>query len=247
MINQSASMSASRMRRAVDCYRIPIMAVCLSVSALLTGHHAHAQVMLYENRLPDGYAYVRFANALPGNVTLKPEGVTDPLTLGAEGAARVSAYFLVENVAGRTFTAEFGGATPGLASFELKPGAFHTVLFEKTDSGVAARVVADQSELSQTKARLAFYNAIPDCAAAGLQLEPNGQSVFSGVGPNLMRGRSVNPAPNPRMRATCGSDRAVSLDLGPLDAGGQYSVWLMAPGGVPIAFLSKNSIAPYLR
>lgn len=225
--------------------RLALLAALLA--APLAGPRAQAQIMLYENRLPDGYAYVRFVNALPDKLNLKPVGVTDPLTLGVDGAARVSSYFIVENVAGRRFTAEFGGATPGQAGFELKPGAFHTIIFEPTAGGVAARTLTDSYELSQSKARLAFYNALPDCAAAQLQAEPSGQMIFSGVAADAARGRMVNPAPNPRARASCGGAAAVALDLGPLEAGGQYSVWLMAPGGAPIAFLSKNAIAPYLR
>ena len=246
MIDRNAVKNSNVTQRALGACKAPIMAFCLSAAALLTGQPAHAQQMLYENRLPDGYAYVRFANVLPDSVALKPTGITDPLTLGVNGADRVSSYFVVENVAGHSFTTELGGAAASV-KFELKPGAYHTVLLEKTASGVVANVVTDQVELSQTKARIAFYNTISDCAAADLKLEPAGQSIFTGIGPNLMGARAVNPVENPKVRATCGSGKDVSIDLGPLDAGGQYSVWLMTPAGAPVAFLSKNMIAPYMR
>ncbi|QGM45463.1 ABC transporter permease [Methylocystis heyeri] len=214
------------------------------VMLALSATTASAQMSLYE-RLPAGFAFVRFASALPGDVIVKPESITEPMTLTTEGAGRISAYYGVEDVVDRTFFVELGGKAR--TSFALTPGVFQTVLLERSGGGLAARVVIDQAELSQNKARLAFYNAVPDCAGANLQIEPDGQAIFLNVGPNLMRGRSVNPAPNARVIASCGSAQMVALNLGPLDAGGQYSVWLMAPEGAPIAFISKNTIAPYLR
>ena len=220
----------------------------LLLLAALAPLPAVAQIMLYENRLPDGYAYVRFANTLADALVVKPQGFADTLNLGTDGAARVSFYHIVEGVAGKTLVVDLAaGGISGVAKFELKPGAFHTVLIGKEGAALAARVVPDQAEINQTRARLAFYNAVPDCPAAGLQLDPGGQSVFSGVGPNSMRGRSVNPAANPHVRASCGTTRIAPLDLGSLDAGGQYSVWMMAPAGAPVSFMSKNTIAPYLR
>ncbi|BAR47364.1 hypothetical protein [Methylobacterium ajmalii] len=226
--------------------RDALLAALLGLPVLVAGTpRAGAQVMLYEDRLPDGYAYVRFANASPDRLDLKPVGFADPMSLGTTGQERVSPYYIVEGVAGRRVEVKVEGAKP--LEIELKPAGIHTVLIDKADGRLGTKVVLDQSELSQTKARLAFYNAMPSCAAAGLYLEPKGQPVLVDVGPNIMRGRSVNPAPNPRMRAACGTTRVAELDLGPLDAGGQYSVWLIAPGGTPNAFLSKNRIAPYLR
>lgn len=227
--------------------RLGAVSLGLIMAALLFlvgGPSAVAQEMLYEDRLPDGFAYMRFVNVTPTNLALTPIGFADPLALGTSGADRVSAYYVVEKVAKRTLTVKLGPV--GQASFELKPGAFQTVFIERTGSAIGSRVVTDQMELSQTKARLSFYNDVPTCAAS-LYLEPKGQTVFKDVGPNLMRGRAVNPAENPRVRANCGIENVASLDLGPLDAGGQYSIWLIAPMGSPIAFLSKNKIAPFLR
>lgn len=202
-------------------------------------------MMLYEDRLPDGFAYVRFANATASSIALKPVGFADPLTLGASGADRVSAYYVVEKVAKRKLSVRLDSA--GQIDFELKPGAFQTVLIEKSGGSTNGEVVTDQMELSQTKARLSFYNGMPSCKDAALYLEPKGQAIFENVGPNAVRGRAVNPVANPKVQARCGPGQLASLDLGPLDAGGQYSVWLIDSSGTPTAFVSKNKIAPYLR
>ena len=206
---------------------------------------ARAQTMLYPDRLPDGYAYVRFVNTGAQPVTVHPVGFGEAMSLGTEGAARVSAYRVVEGVAGRKLEAQVSaGGRDGRGAFAVEPGSFDTVLVGP-DMGLAA--VKDEAEVSQTRARLAFYNAAPDCTAAILQLDPGGRTVFAGVGPSTMRGRAVNPAAKVRLRATCLAGQAAPLDVADLDAGGQYSVWLMAPAGKATAFMSVNAIAPYLR
>lgn len=225
--------------------RALMFAAATLVGAPLAGSGAQAQMLLYENRLPDGFAYVRFANTLPDALTVKPDGFADNVTLGTEGGTRVSAYYTVEKVAGRDLALDLKAKdTPSHATFQLKPGAFHTVLLGWDGK---AQVVTDQAEINQTRARLAFYNAEPDCTAAGLQLEPSGSAVFSAVAPGSMRGRSVNPIAKAKVKAGCGTKSSVPIDLGELSAGGQYSIWLMAPAGTPVAFMSENTMAPYLR
>lgn len=223
-------------------------AAVLGLAALLAGlggSAAQAQMLLYENRLPDGFAYVRFANTTPDALTVKPDGFADTVALGTDGGARVSPYYTVEKVAGRTLALDLTAkGVSGHAAFQIKPGAFHTVLL---GPGGKAQVVTDEAEINQSRARLAFYNAEPDCGAAGLQLEPSGTSVFSAVAAGSMKGRSVNPIAKAHVKAGCGMGRTVPLDLGELSAGGQYSIWLMAPAGAPVAFMSENAIAPYLR
>ena len=62
-----------------------------------------------------------------------------------------------------------------------------------------------------------------------------------------MKVRSVNAVASQRVRAECDGRKAAPLDLGRLDAGGLYSVWLVAPGGTPETFLARDLIAPYRR
>lgn len=224
----------------------PALAALLagSVAACCCGR-ARAQTSLYPDRLPDGYAYIRFVNTSSEPVTVKPVGFGEAVSLGTEGAARVSAYRVVENVAGRKMEVDMtSGGRDGRGAFTVEPGSFDTVLVEP---GLDLATVKDEAEISQTRARLAFYNAAPGCVAAGLQLDPGGRTVFAGVAPASMRGRAVSPTAKARLRATCPSGQAVSLDLGELNAGGQYSMWLMEPAGRRISFMSVNAIAPYLR
>ncbi len=216
----------------------------LLAQPFLPGQPAAAQVMLYENSLPPGFAYVRFASTLPAAVELHPS-FGDTLKLGADGATRVSPYQVVENVATRTLLAGIGGET---IAFVLKPASYNTVILTRDTAGALQQhVLSDQTIPNQTRARLAFYNATPDCTAAGLALEPKNQPVFANVPPGSMGARTVNPVASAKVHASCGGVALPGLDLGELGAGGQYTVWVMAPSGKPMAFLARDTITPYLR
>lgn len=210
---------------------------------------ASAQPMLYENRLPEGTAYVRFVNTLPEGGTVTP-AFADPLNLGKSGGDRVGPYMVVENAAGRTLTADVKlGPVQKTVSFALQSGKWHTLLLQPGGGAgeVATTLVTDEVGYNQLRARLSFFNATPQCKQAALALEPGGQSVFTGVATGTMKVRSVNAVASQRVRAECDGRKAPTLDLGRLDAGGLYSVWLVSPGGTPETFLARDLIAPYRR
>lgn len=205
---------------------------------------ATAQVALYEGRLPDGFAFVRFANASAQPVDLAP-GFTDPVKLGTDGASRISTYRVVEAVAGKTFAAT--DPEGGKLAFQLTPGKFHTFLVTDAGAKLAGTLVTDVTDYNQLRAKMSFYNAAPACPAASLLLEPANQAIFKAVGPASMRTRSINPVDEAKVHATCGPASVPSLDLGELHAGALYSVWLMAPAGTPVTFVAQDFIAPYQR
>ena len=199
--------------------------------------------MLYEQGLPEGFAFIRIVNGLPGGAAVRPD-FGNPVTLGEAGADRVSPYYVAEDVARRPvrFQVTAGGRTVEVQA-PVKGGGLNTVLLQREGEGIAAVSIPDQADYNQARARVAFYNLVPGCAAGALALEPSGQSVFSGIAPNTGRTRSLNPA-NAVVRASCTGQRAPNLDLGRLQAGGLYSVMLMAPAGQPVAFLVQDRIAP---
>jgi hypothetical protein len=199
--------------------------------------------MLSEQRLPEGFAIVRIASALPGPATIRPD-FGDPVTLGDKDADRVSPYYVAEDVAKRAvkFQVTLGGATTEVQA-DLAGGGLNTVLLQRDGERVTATSIADKGEYNQTRARVTFYNAVPGCQGGALALDPSAQSIFSGIAPNTGRTRSLNPA-QAVVRASCGGQKAASLDLGRLQAGGLYSIWLMSPAGQPTTFLVQDRIAP---
>ncbi len=228
--------------------KLLLAGLLLSLAAMPRGAAAQGQV--YEPQPPRGSAYVRVVNTLPAEVTIRPDFMTQQ-RLGTEPERRVMAYTVVENVAGRTLHLEvIEGGQRGQAGFQVEPGSFVTVLLHRNAHGAPAAVaIADQADFNRARARLAFYNSLPDCPAAALQLLPGGQAVFGDVPALTTKSRTVNPV-TADVRAVCGGQAAPPLSLKDLEAGGMYSIWLIpgSRGEAPHqAFLTRDVTAPWRR
>lgn len=204
---------------------------------------ARAQGQVYDPVPPRGSAYLRLVNALPGEVSARPDFLP-PQRLGTAPAQRVMAFTVVENVANRQLRLEFQeGTRRGQASLRVEPGSFVTVLLHATaDGALAATPVVDAADFNRARARLAFYNALPDCAAATLAIHPGGPAIFEGVPALATRARSVNPV-TAQIRGSCGERASAPFALEGLEAGGMYSVWLVGGGAQPTAFLTRDTTA----
>ena len=187
-----------------------------------------AQQFLYDPEPPAGSAFLRFVNAGPDALQLRPD-FTAAHTLGTEPGARITPYAVVEGVAGRRLALEGRPIT-------LRPGSFNTLIVTPDRQWL----VTDQAEFNQLRARLTFYNATAGCADAMLALAPGGQPVFQGLAPGEGRSRAVNPAPA-RLRAVCAAGEAPEIALEGLEAGGMYSIWLMRPGSGTLAFMTRDT------
>lgn len=212
------------------------------VFAMLASSPALAQIPLYAQRLPDGTVYIRLVNALPGAASVQTD-FAGTVALGADNAARISPYYVAGQAGGKTVAIQVsqGGGTATTAKFAPKSGAFVTVVLHPEGSGVAADVITDKPEYNQLRARLSFYNATADCAAGSL--ETGGRTIFTGIAANAAQARSINPV-EAKVTASCATGHAPSLDLGQLEAGGLYSVWMMQPAGTLTAFVAHDTIAP---
>ncbi|CAH2602380.1 ABC transporter permease [Rhodovastum atsumiense] len=223
----------------------PVAALAL-LGGLLAGTPARAQHQVYDPLPPPGSAYLRFVNGLGDAVALRPDFLPAQ-TLGTAPEQRVSAYQVVEKVAGRTLGLRMQqGGQDSEARLTVAPGSFVTVILEASGEasgrGIDAVPVVDRTEFNQSRARLTFYNATPGCAAATLALDPDGPAVFQDVAPGSARSRSVNPV-SARLKAGCDGQAAPAFALEGLEAGGMYSVWLMRPGEAPTAFLTRDATA----
>lgn len=203
---------------------------------------AQAQILLYAQRLPEGTVYIRLANALPDAASVQTD-FAGKVALGAEGAARISPYYVAGTAGGKTVTlqvTEAGKTMP--AKFEPKSGSFITVVLHRDGDAVTASIVTDKPEFNQLRARLSFYNATANCGAGSLA-EGTGKAIFSGMAANSGQARSINPV-EAKVTASCATGKAPVLDLGKLEAGGLYSVWMMQPGSALTSFVAHDTIAP---
>ncbi|MDR3524132.1 MAG: alginate O-acetyltransferase AlgF [Acetobacteraceae bacterium] len=222
------------------------MRALLLASALFVGSFvgAQAQEALYGPQPPKGSAYVRVVSALDAKADVKPD-FRAALSLGTGTSDRVSAYDVVEAVAGKklSLSVSVGGKTvSGTASAD--PDGFLTILLLPDAAGAKIVGVTDVAEFNQTKARLAFYNAIAGCAGGVLALDPGGQAVFKDVDGGSQKTRAVNPT-TANVKASCTDKSADPIALSGLEQGGMNSVFLVQSAGKPVAFVVKDVATPY--
>ncbi len=212
-------------------------------ASFATAGAAWAQGQVYDPVPPRGSAYLRLVNVLPGEVTARPDFLPQQ-RLGVAPAQRVMAFTAIENVANRQLRLEFQeGQRRGQASFRIEPGSFVTVLLHATaEGGLAATPIVDSPDFNRARARLAFYNAMPDCPAGGVSIQPSGPAVFEAVPSLATRARSVNPV-SAELRALCGERGSAPFALEGLEAGGMYSIWLISGTPQPQAFLTRDTTA----
>jgi hypothetical protein len=222
----------------------------LLLAGLLAGGvpAARAQESLYGAQAPRDSAYLRFANTLPADVTVRVDAQASR-TLGTQPAQRIGAYTVIEAVEGRevVVTAEAGGRTTR-AVLKLRSGSYVTALLQQGgDGAVALRSWTDNTEYNQLRARLSFYNAMPSCPRASLAIASNGSVVFPDVPMGAASVRGVNPV-STQLQATCAGQPDVPVALEGLEAGAMYSIWLMPDAkSAPAAFLTRDVVTPWRR
>ncbi len=197
-----------------------------------------AQPSLYGPQPPPGAAFLRVVNATEGEIAVQTEGLA-PTTLRAAG---IGDYRTVSRVADRSVALEVRGAGGATARTTLRPaaGSFVAVLVQPAPAGPALHPVTDAVSPNGTRAHLAFYNAVPDCPAASLLLEPEGAVVFEDVPPGASRARGVNPT-RATLRARCDA-RSGTVVLEGVEAGARYSTWLLPAGGAVRAVLTRDAV-----
>ena len=205
---------------------------------------AAAQGQVYDPLPPPGSAYVRFVNASGDAVTVRPDFLPNQL-LGTGAAERVTPYAVVQNVQGKTLALQVqANARSGQVSFTAEPGSFNTMLVQAArDASLQAVQIVDKTDFNQSRARLSFYNAMPDCAAT-LAIAPDGPVVFQDVAPGTAKARSVNPVAV-AVDAGCARGGRAPLDLAGLEAGGMYSIWLMPGSGGATMLLTRDTTAKW--
>lgn len=221
--------------------RPALAALALLAAPLAGAFPARAQAPeLYGPQPPPGSAFIRFVNATGGELSVRPDFLPAE-TLGTQPMQRVTAYKVVERVAGRPLAVEVrAGAATARATLSANAGNFVTILVAPGPGNtITAKAVTDGGDGNQSRARLAFYNAAGDCPAASLSLD-GGANIFADVGPSASKTRSVNPSAA-NLVAACGDKRSAAFPLSGVEAGGRYSIWML-PGATPTAFVTRDIV-----
>lgn len=179
---------------------------------------------LYETGPAQDSAFVRFVNGTGAALDVVADGAKARLALPVDRP--VSDFQSVKP--NSAIGGQFDGAA-GRAPIRVQagPGAFATVVAWRAPGQKAVQTTVlteTPDDFNSLRASLAFYNFDAQCKGAGLQAAGRNVALFTGVGPNALQRRAINPV-TLAVQLTCdGAPAGAPLDLGALQAGQRYTV-----------------------
>jgi len=224
---------------------IAALGVCIGLG-LAAPHGAGAEGgRLYPSGPPHGVAYLRFANLSGGMVKVTSAAAT--LVLPADDANRLGHYDPVTPGNELSGTVDLGGKTQPI-KMTLKPNEFLTVAV--TDGGGGAPRVTlmreTPTDFNALKSSLVLYNLDNKCGEAELVAGDSRIKVISGVIPDALGRRLVNPV-DVALAVDCGDKASgVAVKLGQMVAGERYSIFFFArSGAAPQVFALRDEMTPF--
>lgn len=200
---------------------------CLTLCLCLGAGMSHGQdPKLYDTGPGADASFVRFLNLTDQALEVRSSSKTS-ISIGT--AKPSSDYFPVSSKARLKGLLVQGSAQKEI-DFQIAAGEFLTVVGAAGKPGLLtiSGVRENPDDFNALKASLAFYNLDAQCKDAGLAAVGRKVSVFDKVATGALQRRSVNPV-SLKVEASCaGQPVAGQLDLGMLEAGKRYSVFLAA-------------------
>ena len=197
-----------------------------------------ALAQLYAARPPAEMAYVRVisADAQPVQVQIADAPAE---TLSRQ---RVASNYAIVKGDTRFHVLHNGQSSPAL---QVAPGSYSSVVLDTSAKPAQWVVIADTAgNADALKASLHFYNLVPGCGAAQLQVAPSGPALFNAVKAQAVQSRSINPV-RAQLQGSCQQAASAPLDLPALQPSEHYSLFLLGSAEQPVLQGQLSSTNPY--
>ncbi|WP_419204910.1 alginate O-acetyltransferase AlgF [Bordetella trematum] len=207
---------------------------CITVQA--------AEVPLYETGPAEDSSFVRFVNGSEQPLDVVASRSKSRVTL--DGGRPVTDFQAIQ--AGKPVEGVLRqGALEKKISVTAQPGEFVTVVgLENPSEGLRTVVIHEQpDDFNALKASVAIYNLDAQCVSAALLVAGRDIVLFEQVPENAFRRRQINPVPL-KVQLSCGGQiTGKPVDLGILEAGQRYTVFLVPDGKQSRLFSTEDIVA----
>lgn len=216
----------------------------LALAAALAAHgvsHA-AQMELYETGPAQDASFLRFVNGGTMSMDVSASGSQARITL--DGKQPASNFLPVRAGAALQGTLT-SGAAKQVVSVTAQPGEFVSVVGVAAADGTLRSVTLREQpdDFNALKASLGFYNLDSACANAGLMAAGRNVAIFERVADGATARRQVNPVALSVQPSCGGKPVGQPLDLGTLQAGERYTVFLLPSAQGPRLLRAVDSLA----
>jgi len=218
------------------------LSIVVALSMLLPGTLLMAaDIPLYPTGPPEDSAFIRFVNGTTQSLQVVAYKGQSRLTLDA--GQPVSPFYPV--TASGTIKGTLSSGKHQLPiRVKAQPGEFVTVVALPDVTGIRQVSVHDRpDDFNGLKASLGFFNLDGSCIDA--RLRPAGRNVdlFKGVGQGHLQRHSINPVKLSLQLLCAGVNAGPALDLGGLEAGERYSVFLLPSSSGPRLLAATDALS----
>lgn len=199
-----------------------------------------AEIPLYPTGPSEDSAFLRFFNAGEAPLELS---AANGASLRLEGQQRASDFLTVP--AGKPIQGSLKqGEAQQTLDVSVAPGEFATVVGLADADGLRLVTLREQpDDFNALKASLAFYSLDASCANAGLQAAGRNVDIFKDVAEGSLQRRSINPLKLSVQLRCAGAAVGEPLDLGQLEAGQRYTLFLVPSAQGPQLFQALDNLA----
>ncbi|AWB34827.1 cell division protein FtsQ [Orrella marina] len=218
-------------------------ATLTGVLSLSTGSGLQAtEIKLYPTGPAQDSAFVRFVNGSTDD-TLSVQAADSNASLELTTSSRASPYMPVTGGTSIGGTLRLGTDTESV-QVKILPGEFVTVLGFDSDQKLQIREVREEGDgFTAVRASVAFYDLNEDCKQPGVQVAGRQVFLFENGEVGKWARRQINPVPL-QVQLTCsGTPTGEPLNMGTLQAGERYSLFLVPGDPARSLFFIKDSVA----
>jgi len=209
----------------------------------MTGFCATAmaeEMALYPTGPSQDSSFVRFVNATDQAVTLTSSGAKKMILPTTQ--VNTNFYPIVaKSILKGSFST--GKAQSDIA-LSVKPGEFASVIALTSPAGLKQVILREQpDDFNALKASIALYNTDSNCTNAGLNVVGRTVNLFEKVTAGNLQRRALNPV-KISVQLMCNAQKiSVPLDLGLLQAGQRYSIFVLPSKQTSRLFFTSDNIA----
>jgi len=184
-----------------------------------------AEVQLYETGPSQDSSYLRFVNG--SNQAMEIEASGSKVKLALQPSSPASDFQPVR-ARSEIKGAFVQGAVRQDVALSVQPGEFATVLgVADGKGGLMVKVLREKPDsFNALKASIGFVSVDPSCAAAGLKVAGRDVALFENAATETITRRMINPVALSVQLVCAGQAVGAPVDLGQLQAGQRYSVFV---------------------
>ncbi len=212
----------------------------LALALLSIGASQAAEISLYETGPAEDSSFIRFVNANEKDLEVTAKGSSAKIGLPRDKPA--SNYMAVSARKPIEGTLRAGGDSQSV-SVEVEPGEFVSVIGLRRDGKFETLTVREQpDDFNALRASVAFYSLDARCKQAGLQVAGRDVMLFENVDDQQTARRQVNPVALSVQLVCAGKADDSVLELGTLQAGERYTVFLVPGETGPMIFQTTDTL-----